>query len=441
MQAIRKYLGLLMSPFIASEARRAISFNIGWMLFDRVFRMGLGVIIIIWLARHLGPTQFGQYSFALSVVAIAAAVFGLGLHEIVVKEITSRNDRDSGATMAAALMAALSAGAVGTLLLYILAVSAGADNTAAPLIAVLGLTLTFRGLEPVRSYFEAQVKSKVTILAEIAVFIIMAVTRIIFLWLQMDLMAFVWLLAVEAMLTALAFAWVFARYGDAKLRFHSAISDAIRLSRQALPLLLASLGVMLYMRIDQVMLGVMRDEATVGYYAAAVRISEIWYFIPVAIAASVFPKMMDAKQSDAVAYERLIVRLYAVMWIVSLLAIGFVAVFGAHLIVLLYGEAFAAAAPILTLHIYAGFFVALGSARGKWLLAEGLTKFIAISVFLGAGVNIVANLVLIPLEGGVGAAKATILAYGFAVVLVPLFYQPARKSISHMFFLGMMRQR
>ena len=50
----------------------------------------------------------------------------------------------------------------------------------------------------------------------------------------------------------------------------------------------------IYMKIDQVMIKQMLGADQVGLYAAAVRLSEVWYFIPIVITASVFPAIIPA---------------------------------------------------------------------------------------------------------------------------------------------------
>lgn len=429
----------LTALFLATERRRAISFNIGWMFFDRVFRTGISALIIIWLARHLGPEAFGQYSFAISIIAIIAAMSGLGLHQVLVREIARAKGRPAD-LMGASFLAVAISSFLGAGITLLLAIFAAQTNDTFLLVAIAGLTLVFRITDPIRALFEARMQSKVTILADFAVFCLMAASRIFLLLTQADLIVFVWLLVVEAMLTACGLGYVFVTYAGFKTRIAGQFTLAIGLAKEAFPLALAGLGVILYMRIDQVMLGMLLDETSVGFYAAAVRISELWYFVPVIVTTSFFPQIAASKDNDPALYERLLIRLYMIMWVLSLMAICVIVVVGEQLMGLLYGAEYAAAGPILGIHAFAGLFVALGSARGKWLLSEGMHQFFAISIFAGALVNILANLVLIPLEGGVGAAKATILGYGFATVIMPLFFQPARKCFDHMFLLKISRR-
>ena len=61
---------------------------------------------------------------------------------------------------------------------------------------------------------------------------------------------------------------------------------ACDLLSDAAPLLLASVTTMAYLKVDQVMLGEWCGTEAVGVYAAAARLSELWYFVPAAINAT-----------------------------------------------------------------------------------------------------------------------------------------------------------
>ena len=58
------------------------------------------------------------------------------------------------------------------------------------------------------------------------------------------------------------------------------------------------------MKIDQVMIKEMLGAEAVGQYAAAVRLSEVWYFIPIIIASSLFPAIVILKKSVMICIMR-----------------------------------------------------------------------------------------------------------------------------------------
>src|SRR3546814_11976049 len=67
---------------------------------------------------------------------------------------------------------------------------------------------------------------------------------------------------------------------------------------------------MTYMRIDQIMLATMLDDHAVGVFSAALRVAEVWYFIPMAITGAAFPRMLEKRTADPTTYQRYTQGLY-----------------------------------------------------------------------------------------------------------------------------------
>jgi hypothetical protein len=57
------------------------------MFGEQVLRMIAGLLVGIWVARYLGPEQFGVFSYATAFVAIFSAAAKLGLDGIVVRDL------------------------------------------------------------------------------------------------------------------------------------------------------------------------------------------------------------------------------------------------------------------------------------------------------------------------------------------------------------------
>ena len=191
------------------------------------------------------------------------------------------------------------------------------------------------------------------------------------------------------------------------------------------PLIIAGLAASVYIRIDQVLLGTLANSEAVGIYAAAVRVSELWYFIPGAIAASIFPALVQTREqrSDAVYRQRTQVY-YDLLALLGFSIAIFVTLTADPFIRLLFGPDYLASIPILRLHIWSVIFVCLGTGRDRALLAENMSGFLMVTTIIGAVVNIGLNLWLIPLYGGYGAAWATVIAYATAFYLATIFARP-----------------
>ena len=98
------------------------------------------------------------------------------------------------------------------------------------------------------------------------------------------------------------------------------------------------------------------------------------------------------------------------------------------LVTLLYGESYIAAAPILTIHIWAGLFAFMRQLFSRWLILEGLLKYSFFSHAFGAVVNVILNLLLIPRFGGTGSAVATLCSYATSSYLALFLTRDTRGS-------------
>jgi O-antigen/teichoic acid export membrane protein len=175
----------------------------------------------------------------------------------------------------------------------------------------------------------------------------------------------------------------------------------------------------------------MLNVEAVGQYAAAVRLSEAWYFIPMVISASLFPAIVNSKKiSKELYYERL-QKLYNLMvWMAIVIAIP-MTFLSDWIVELLYGGQYNEAGSVLTIHIWSGVFVFLGVASGKWFVTENLQMLSFWRAFNGMVVNVALNFILIPKYGIQGAAIATLLSQCMAAYIFDFFNNKTKK----MFFM------
>jgi PST family polysaccharide transporter len=183
---------------------------------------------------------------------------------------------------------------------------------------------------------------------------------------------------------------------------------------------------MIYMRIDQIMIGQMIGDEAAGIYAAATRVSEVWYFIPMVIVATVFPTLMSSKMQSEGRYHARLQRLYDAMVWISILISAPISLLASPIIKVMYGNSYAEAGSVLAIHIWASVFVFLGTASGKWFMIENRLVMGLCRTLLGAGFNIALNLAFIPRFGPLGAAWATLVSYAIAGMLSDLMQSQTR---------------
>ena len=400
--------------------------NTSWLFGEKILRMVVGLFVGIWVARYLGPEQFGLFSYAKSFVGLFTAIATLGLNGIVVRELVkdeSRCDELIGTTFWLKVM-----GAFGVLLILAIAINFTSNDTYTnTLVFIIASATIFQSFNVVDFYFQSKVMSKFVVYANIISFFLSSIVKIVLILNDAPLIAFAWVVLFDSLVLALGFVYFFFRNSSFKIKNLTFRREtAIDLLRDSWPLILSGIVISIYMKIDQVMIKELLGTNAVGQYAAAVRISEAWYFIPVVIASSLFPAIINAKkQSEELYYERL-QRLYDLMvWMA--IAIALPTTFMSDWIVeLLYGGQYNEAGAVLMIHIWAGVFVFLGVASGKWFMAENLQIFSTINTTIGAVVNIGLNYILIPKIGIEGAAWATLISYFIAAYLCLAFWKKTR---------------
>lgn len=405
--------------------------NIGWLFFDKVLRMGVGLLVGVWVARYLGPEQYGVLNFALAVTGMFGAIAGLGLQGIVVRDIV-RDPESARLTLGTAAVLQLAGGFAAFLLaLAAIAYLRPDDALARSIVAILGAMMLFKASESAVYWFESQVQSKYTVLVQNTVFLVFAVIKVALIVNQAPLTAFVWAMLVEAATTAFILIAVMGLCGPALNSLRASYARAKFLLKDSWPLVFSGITIMIYTRIDQVMLGQMLGDEVVGVYSAALRISEVWYFIPTTIAASVFPSILQAKKQSEESYLMRLQKLYDLMVLISIGIAVPMTILAKPLVILLYGDEYAVGGTVLMIHIWGSLFMFLGVASGKWFLAEGRQLLTLQRHAVGALVNVIFNFMLIPRFGAVGAASATVAAMAFSSYL----YDVSNKHTRPMFWM------
>ena len=388
--------------------------NISWLFADRILRMGFGLVVGIWVARYLGVQQFGLLNYAIAFVAIFNPLANLGLDVVVVRRLVA-DPTQQQSILGTSFWMRFVAGWL-TWLAVIIGIYLLRHDDAMTIVTVtiLGAANIFQSFDTIDLWFQSQVRSKYSVLAKNAAFIATTSIRVVMVLSHAPLVAFVVAILLEAVLGAVGLLIVYKQQGYLVKLWQWSRSLAQDLLRESLPLILSGLTIMIYMRIDQIMLGQMIGDKAVGVYSAATRISEVWYFIPMTVSSSVMPSIFNAKEiSEELYYQRIGGLNRGLTWLAIAVAIVMTFV-SKPLIVMLFGNSYIESGTILAVHIWASVFVFSGVATSGWFIAENLSYLSLYRTLSGAIVNILLNFFLIPIYGGLGAAIATVIAQAVA---------------------------
>lgn len=403
---------------------RGIAGNVGWQCADSLVRMIAGLLLGVWLARYLGPDRYGALSYALSFASLFTIFAPLGLDDIIVRDAVRFPGRRGELLGSAALLRLLAAGlSIAAAVCCAWLLRAG-DLLNLALVAIIAGAALGQAPGVIEFWFHSRLQARRVILAKGGAFAAGVAARIALIVGGAALVAFAWVTLAEALLAAFGLVVAYRLAGERRGEWRVSLAAIKELLRDGWPLMMASALITGSLRIDQVMLGELAGPGEVGIYAVAVRLAEVWFFIPTALYWSIFPGIVAARGEGEAAFYRKLQGYYRLVALCSYSIIVPVTLLAKWLVPLLFGPAYAGGGAILAVMIWSNLFIGLEMARGSFLNAMNWTRLYLVTAGLGCLANIVLNWLLIPRYGGMGAALATVVSYWFAAHGTCLLFRP-----------------
>jgi len=401
--------------------------NTSWLMGEKIITMGVGFLVTVLVARYLGPEQYGILAYALSLTALFATAGHMGLGGLVVREIVKKPEARPE-TLGTSMGLKFFGFALGFILLIAYALlfeeQQGLEFWA---LVIVGTSLLFRPFTVIDFWFQSQVQSKYTAISNLTSLLLTAGIKVLLVVLGANLLLFAFAPLVQAVLAGIFFlAFFYAKANLPLMSWRFSLERAKELLSQGWVILLGALFATVYLKIDQVMLRWFSGAKEVGVYAVAASLSEAWYFVPTAIVASLFPRLISLRDTDPLRYRERLQQVFELLFVIALAVAIFMTFMASPLIDLFFGEKYTASAPILAIHIWAALFIFMRAAFSKWILIEDALVFSLITQGFGALANVVLNYILMPHYAGYGAAIATLLSYAMASYFSLFFYKKSR---------------
>jgi PST family polysaccharide transporter len=413
--------------------------NAGWIIGERVGRLCIALLVGILVFRKLGVDRLGAFNYALTASALFVPLSTFGLGESLVRQLVG--GRSTGVVLGTAFRLR----AAGTLAAYGLGLAAFLlvpNNTTATLgdVAVAGLALWSAPLLVLDPYFQSLSRSRVVTACGLTAGLAAAAVKIVGVVIDAPIKYFMFANALDAILlgVGLLAVYVMATGGE---RWQFDMPTARGLMREAIPSILSGFAVFIYDQSDVLLLGVLaasREAADhqLGLYAAAVRLSSMWRFVPFAILSSAIPFLYRAQQRDDASYRAALIQTVSIVMACSYLFIVPLAIWPGEVIQLLLGDGYLEAAPVLRVHVFSNMFAILGVAQSTWLIGRGMLWAGFRNTVVGAVANIILNVLVIPRYGALGAAATTVAATCLATIPINALF-PATRPLADMLTRGM----
>lgn len=400
---------------LSHEGFRRYFKNTGWMFFGQMFSLLVSFFIGAWLARYLGPENYGVFNYAIAFVGLFGVIAPLGIDAILSRELITYPEK-SNELMGTAFVLKIVGGLIAFFATCVAAYFLETNYLIKLIIVIFSFNFLFAPLNVIATFFNSNVKAKNNVLVVTITTVIISILKISLILSGLGILWLSVIFLLEAFFQSFGLFVVYKNNGYLIKKWVFNKNLALSFLKTSLFLMLASAATVIYLKIDQIMIGKMMSSTNVGLYAAAVKLSDIWYFIPGIICGSLFPAIINAKKSNQALYKNRLKNLYLLMFLLSVVIALPISLLSKQLMFWMFGGEYISAASVLSIYVWAGVGVFLGTAVNQYLMSENMLRTIFILNILTMTTNVALNLYLIPLIGLNGAAIATLISY----LLIPI---------------------
>lgn len=396
---ITKYL------FDNHSLKQTIFKNTFWLTIGTGASRVLNFVLMVFVIRILGATEYGKFSFALAFVSLFTVVADLGISTMLVREFAKEKEREKEFYSLISLKIILG---LGMLILTIIgALFVTADTNIQKMIFILALyALTNSFIDTVYSFFQSRQKMEYQALAAVFGSLCLAVLGffIVFYFPSARNLS---LAFMSAGLITLFFLMIFFHQRVLPLRVAWQKNIWKKFLFLSWPLAFTSFFALLYTYIDSVMLGYFGQIRENGFYNAAYRIAWMAYIFTGLAVTSFYPVLSRAFEESK---ERLQQIWNAQMELMTAFALPMMIggiILAPRIIEFLYGKEFLPSVLALQILIVMSGILLLYAAFYQVLIVANHQKKLILAALFGAVVNIALNIILIPKYSLYGAAIAS----------------------------------
>lgn len=392
-----------------SQTKKSIIKNIAWSATGKVVSLFSSLLVGIIVARYLGPTQYGLMNYVISYVFLFQTFAMFGLDTIEIRE-EAAHPSDYRKIIGTAFGLKILFSIIFMVLVVTTSFLMEADIYTTKLIAIYSLTIILNSFCVIRNYFTAIVDNEYVVKAEISRTVLGFVIKVVLLFLHASLIWFIISSMLDFVLLASGYTMAYKKKVGRISKWYFDKTYAHYLIKESFPLLLTNAAVIVYQRIDQVMIGQMINKESVGYFSVASKFVEVLIYIPMMLAQTIMPVLVQARKNSEQEYAIKSQQFMNFSLWGTLLISAIISFISYWLIVYTFGAAYMPAVAVLQVMAFKAVSVALSNTAGAMIITEGLQRYAIFRDTLGCAVCITLNYLLLPRYGILAAAYIAIIS-------------------------------
>jgi O-antigen/teichoic acid export membrane protein len=406
-----------MSPSASHATRQRAAKDILMQIVVRIGNLALGVVVTAIVVRTLGRAGYGQWSTLFIVIGLIGYFANFGMEGVALREAAKTPEHEHewiGTVIMLRLIV------LGPVMLISLAALLLLQQSHEMLIAglILIVAMPFGGVGALALLFQLRLDNRVPMIVLTLRSILWGVAVAIISWRGGGMVPLAIAMAgtnsVGSVVQALAALRLDARF-PRPTRKHLR-----QLVRIGMPIGIAGVLVISYARIDQVIVYAIAGSKQAGLYGAVYNVLDQAHFVPISVMTTLAPVLAASWPADRARLLRTARLTGELLAIASFGGLAFAIVASGPVVRLVFGAEFGPAASVLPVLGGAFILICFGYLNGNLLLVLGLQRRLLRISLLALVVNLVGNLILVPLFGFTGAAWMTLATE--AVVFVSAFH-------------------
>ena len=389
---------------INSEKKKLLLGDGLWLLCQHVLKFAVSFFVTLYLARYLGPEDYGLFALSISYILLFTILSDLGLPEILVRELVNTEKKDT--LVSTVFFLRILGGFFSLLILIFLMKLFPQTSIITNSLIILSPILFFKSFNSFANFFQSINKNKYLSIATILSIIVGGILVLIFIRLEKSYFYFVFVYLLEfVILSALLLVFYLSVNKKFKFKFDKIIAKTMLF--ESWPLIIAGASAVISTRIDHIFIGNMLSQNTLGNYAAAAKVAEVWLVIPMIYGMVIYPVLIEKQTNNISNYKKIIFNTIALFLIIGLVGAGLISYLSDEIINFLFGDKYDLASTYYiwsTLPFFSLFILS------KIFYIEKIVKFGLIVSISSIILNILLNFILIKLYGAIGAIIGTLIA-------------------------------
>jgi len=401
-----------------------------WLLIDRVIRLISGVFIGSWVIRYLGPEQYGNFSYVLSILIFFQVLANFGLDTIVIRELSIRNNQKDD-IFNSALLVKFTLGIISffsVILFYLLFSEAKFNDDLLPIISIAAIPILFQFTDVIDFWYQSIHKSEVAIKAKLFSLAVVSGLRIFAILFGYSLFAFALLLALDAVLGSIILVFYFLNNKES-INVYPSFNKCYFLVANAIPILIMSLSFLVTSRVDQIIIKNLLGAKILGFYSSIYFIASFSQFIPSILNQSVAAYIHKLRLRNYNKYIQFLRIYYRSLIVISILISIFLIIFGDKIVLLLLGESYAEYSKFLGIYSLTNIFHFIGMSQFLWFINENKQRYLLCLSISSAFLGLITTYICILNFNFYGAVFASILVGIFSNYILPRIYFPELRKI------------